>query len=533
MSRRSAILLAAAAAALIGIPLGALMRREHASSRASTGRGRVVRFAGQDWGYPSVFGFYPRGPGYMHMSLLFDTLTWKDEHGVMGLLARSWRVSPDRRTYTFTLRANVRWHDGARLTAHDVAFSIRYLRKHAFTWTDMRVIRSAEALDDLTVAVELDRPHAPFLVDVAGAVPVIPAHVWRGVSDPRKLSGRQAVLGSGPFVLAAYSRTHGTYSYVANEHYFLGRPKVARLQYVAVGDSLLALKTGDIHALSLWSTLLDGATELRGDGRFRVLDGPSAWMLRLVFNHADADLRRRDVRRAFAYTIDLNEIACRLRHGHVLPGGAGFLPPGSPWRNPDIPPHPYDLGQARALAEATGLTNRRFTLLTTPPYVREADYIASQAGKAGIAVSVRSLPPSTQDALLREGKFELAIDGHGGIAGDPDVLRKQFCFPPGGTGVPASPIGAGRSFGYADAEVNALGLAQLVEADEDKRRASVYKMQEILARDLPTIVLWYPKTTFVYRPDVLDGWFYSPGGLAGGIPIATNKLVYIDRRTAR
>ena len=56
-------------------------------------------------------------------------------------------------------------------------------------------------------------------------------------------------------------------------------------------------------------------------------------------------------------------------------------------------------------------------------------------------------------------------------------------------------------------------------------------MQEIIAADLPTVPLWYPKMYFVYDPGALDGWFYTPGGMAGGIPMVENKLVYVERRS--
>ena len=533
MSHRSLWLAILAALALVATPLAVLVHREYASSQKLNGPGRVLRFAGKDWGYPSPFQFYPRGPGYMQMSLLFDTLTWKDEEGLTGLLARSWTVSPDGKTYTFVLRPGVCWHDGVALTARDVAFSVRYLREHAFTWADVSVVADARAVDDRTVAIELHRPHAPFLVDIAGAIPILPAHIWEKVEDPRRFGGEAAVLGSGPFKLERYSKSHGTYSYVANETYFLGRPRVDRLEYVAAGDSLLALKEGEIHALSLWASMLDAVPEFRGDPRFQVLEGPGNWMLRLVFNHADADLSSRDVREAFALAIDLGEIAERLRHGHVVPGSPGVLPPDSPWRNPHIPPCRPDLARARARVRAAGVGRRTFTLLATPQYVREADYVASQAGRAGIAVAVKALPPTTADALLREGRFELAIDGHGGIGGDPDVLRKQFCTAGGGSSAGSSPISTGRTYGYANPELDELGRAQLREADPEARRAIVHKMQEIIAHDIPTVVLWHPKMAFVYRPEVLDGWFYSPGGLAGGIPLATNKLALIDRRPSR
>ena len=54
------------------------------------------------------------------------------------------------------------------------------------------------------------------------------------------------------------------------------------------------------------------------------------------------------------------------------------------------------------------------------------------------------------------------------------------------------------------------------------------RIQEIIAEDLPVIPLWYPSIYFVYDPAVLDGWFYTPGGIGLGIPTINNKLVYVE-----
>ena len=132
MSNRSLAAIGVLALVLVGVPFLVLQHREFGASQSLREGGAVLRLAGEDWGYPSPFQFYPRGPGYVHMSLIFDTLTWKDECGIVGLLAQGWTVSDDRRQYDFTLRRNVRWHDGVRLTAADVVFSLCYLKKHDF-----------------------------------------------------------------------------------------------------------------------------------------------------------------------------------------------------------------------------------------------------------------------------------------------------------------------------------------------------------------------------------------------------------------
>ena len=64
---------------------------------------KVLRIDEENLGYPSVYTVSSRGRGYLLMSFIFDTLTWKDENGVIPLLAEKWDISADQKVLTFTL----------------------------------------------------------------------------------------------------------------------------------------------------------------------------------------------------------------------------------------------------------------------------------------------------------------------------------------------------------------------------------------------------------------------------------------------
>ncbi|MFP4642248.1 MAG: ABC transporter substrate-binding protein, partial [Dehalococcoidia bacterium] len=65
-----------------------------------------------DWGYPSPYTHYSRGPGYIRMSFIFDTLVWKDESKFVSALAKDWEYLESENAYVFNLREDVTWHDG-------------------------------------------------------------------------------------------------------------------------------------------------------------------------------------------------------------------------------------------------------------------------------------------------------------------------------------------------------------------------------------------------------------------------------------
>ena len=92
-----------------------------------------------DWGFPSPYGHYSRGPGYVRMSLIFDTLVWKDQNGYVPALAESWQMDGD--AYVFKLRKNASWQDGEPFSADDVVFTVNYIKEHSYQWVNSEPIK--------------------------------------------------------------------------------------------------------------------------------------------------------------------------------------------------------------------------------------------------------------------------------------------------------------------------------------------------------------------------------------------------------
>jgi len=257
-----------------------------------------------DVGYPSPFAFSALGPGgVVRVSLLFDTLTWKDERGIIPWLAERWGVTGDGLGYTFHLRPGVRWHDGRALTAGDVAFSLTYYGAHPFKWAATDMVERAEALDDLTVSVRLRRPFAPFLEDVAGVVPILPRHIWEPIADPLKYLAPEAIIGSGPFTLASYKEGTGEYLLRANPAYFRGRPLVGELAYLLVpqAQNVVALQQRATDAAL--STDYDVARTFGQGPTYRSLATPPLSIVRLVFNVDRPPFDRAEFRQALAWAV--------------------------------------------------------------------------------------------------------------------------------------------------------------------------------------------------------------------------------------
>ena len=479
----------------------------------------LLRFAWwTDVGNPTPFQVSTTGPGgVVLLSLLFDTLTWKNAQGIIPWLAQSWDAAPDGLSYTFHLVENALWQDGKPLTAEDVAFSFDYYAKHPYRWMPTGMVESATVLGPGQVQLRLKRPYAAFLEDIAGNVPIIPRHVWATVSDPAKYTGADATLGSGPFRFVSRDETAGAYRLTANPAYWRGRPLVAEWRQFTVPATarveIVRQGTADV-SLSSDASVRDLPA---GDARLRIYETAPLSIVRLVVNTTRAPLDRKEVRQAIAYALDRARIATTVTHGPAIVGSAGVVPPETPWYNPNLKQYAYDPAQAQKLLGGQPLTLN----LLADASAREPELLRSMLKAVGITLNVQNVDTATRNQLLTEGNFQLALTSHVGVGGDPDYLRRWYA------GEEANAFAQGSIF-HND-EYTKLGLTQAATLDPAQRRTAIFRMQEILAEELPTIVLYHRRFYWVYDPAVftpLETW----GGLMNGIPFPNNKLVLLGER---
>jgi peptide/nickel transport system substrate-binding protein len=485
-----------------------------------------------DVGFPTPFAFSMVGPGgVVRLSLVYDTLTWKDARGLIPWLATAWQVSPDGRTYTFTLHADVRWQDGRPLSAADVRFTFEYYKQHPFRWVSIDRVTGIAVRDPRTVSISLTEPDAPFLSEIAGIVPILPAHIWRDIEDPAQAQGPRAVTGSGPFQLAAYSSTTGEYLFRAHHGYFKGAPIFRELRYQVLPteqQQLLAVQQGQVDAAL--TTDYAAAESLRTHPPLQVLQTEPLSVVRLLFNTRRPPFNDRLFRQAIAYALPRKQLASLVTHGPALVGGAGIVPPGTTWSNPAVKQYPYDPAQAAVLLDRLGTRmgadGIRRTAAGTPLGVElltdssspDAPLIQQMLRRVGVGVVLLPADPKTRSALVREGRFQMLLAAHIGVGGDPDFLRRWFA------GEQANVLAVGDALD--NDEFQRLAAQQVRTLDAASRRRMIFRMQEILADEVPTLPLYYRRFYWIYNSAKLHP-FETPGGLMDGIPLIENKLVFL------
>lgn len=503
----------------------------------------TLRLQGGGFGIPSPFG-YVAGIGYYRMSYIYDTLLWEDSTGqLQPWLATGFSRSDDGSTYTFDLRDDVRWHDGRPLTVDDVVFTFDYFKANTFSpllVAQPQNVAQVTAVGGQSVEFRLEKPAVTFLESVAGAIPIVPAHIWSSIEDPAAERDLAALVGTGPYRLESFSESEGTFLYTANESYFLGAPHVERIELAPVGDELLGVLGGQLVAGAASEVGPDALRPFQVDPAFGILESDGDFSAPLYFNlgrgGALADVR---FRRACAHAIDRSSLVERIG-GAGLSGNPGFLPPTHPFHLA-VEQYDFDLDAANQLLDAAGYVMGptgvrqtpdgeplRFGLLVDAERAAVAELVVGALRSVGVEVAPNFVDLISLFQNKSRGNYDLAIaffPGPSGISAnsDPDYLRNIYSsrLPPASQAVQ----------GYQNSQLDDLLDQQLVTQDTGERRAMVDRIQEIVADDLPVLPLYYSTQFFVFRKDVFDAWYYTPGGFATGIPQPYNKEALVEGGT--
>jgi peptide/nickel transport system substrate-binding protein len=488
-----------------------------------------------DWGYPNPYRHYPRGPGYVRMSWVFDTLIWKDQNGLIPALADSWSYNPRETAFVFKLNPKAKWHDGRPLTAEDVVFTLAYFKQHPYRSVTLDHVGQGKAEDPHTVVIPLTKPYAPFLCNIGGTMPILPRHVWADVKEPKGYSDPRAFIGSGPYLFRDFNKAQGTYLYEAFKDYYQGRPKADRLIYIRSSQPLMSLLTDQADLVIIQPEM---AETLEKKGMVIIRD-QRGWNKKLMINHRKPPFNDRRFRQSLAHAIDQQEIIDKSQRGFASPASYGLLSVDHEMYNPNTPTYRFDRNKARSLIESLGYQkdNKGFyskegrplklELLASKIAVagqniadRDGEVIKKQLEAVGISVDLVTLEQATTDSQVKEWEFDLAISGHGGIYGDPRTLNEMISSRYGAASVNSARFDA-------SPELNRLMEEQMVTMEPEKRKTLVYKIQEVYAEEVPAISLYYPVTTAAYNPKKGITWYYTRGGISTGIPIPQNKMSLI------
>ena len=470
-------------------------------------------------GEPSILIPMLAGDSASHevAGLVFNGLVKYDKDLTLtGDLAESWDVSKDGLMITFHLRKGVKWTDGVEFTAEDVLFGYKTIidEKTPTAYSeDYKQVKKAEIPDKYTFRVTYDKPFAPALSSW-GNLTVLPKHLLEGKDITKSELGRNPI-GMGPFRLAKWVPGQEV-TLESNHDYFEGKPYIDRYVYRVIPDPatmFLELQAGGVDWMGLTPTQYKRQTiSPYFERNFNKYRYPTFAYTYMGFNQC---LRRDEsgkciekhpwfgdkrVRQAIAYAIDKEEIVDGVLFGLGKPATGPYVPNTWPY-NPNVKKYEYNPEKAKTLlAEAgwrdtdrDGLLDKdgrpfEFTILTNMGNslrMKTATIIQWRLAMIGIKVDIRALEWSTFiNEFIDKRRFEVVVLGWG-IGLDPDqydiwhsskVKEKEFNF-----------------VSYANPEVDGLLESGRRTFDINERKKAYFRIQEILADELPYIFLYVPE----------------------------------------
>ena len=322
---------------------------------------------------------------------IYETLTKINQDGsVSPLLAESWEVSPDLKTYTFKLRRGVQFHNGEPFNAHTVKFAFDRAAAEKSTNKDKRTFAalSTQVVDEYTVVLlnkEVD-PDFLFLMGQATAIITEPKSADTNATKP---------VGTGPYVLAGWNKGASITLSQYPAHRQAAAIKLKRATFKFISDpaaQTAALLSGDLDVF-VRVPAYRSLAQFKANPRFQVIVSGSRAKTILAMNNARKPLDDVRVRRAISAAVDRKAVIEGAVDGFGVPIGSHYVP-GAPGYVDTTGVNPFNIDKAKALLKEAGVTTPLELTLTLPPppYARQGgEVIAAQLAKIGINAKIQNV----------------------------------------------------------------------------------------------------------------------------------------------
>ena len=456
------------------------------------------------------------------VSQIYESLVNRDrDFKLEPALALSWQAV-DTKTWRFRLRPNVRFHDGAPMSADDVVFSIqRALMKTSQRSFQLRGVTGARKVDGVTVDVLLAAPDA-----------VLPEKLWQvgimskawaekhGVTVPQDYNAKQETYavrntnGTGPFMLAKYDPDSRTVLTANPNWWGRGGARTGNLteaQYIVIQSDatrLAALASGEADFVI--DPPFQDVGRLKQDKRLQYVEFSDIGTQYLGFDQARDELQFADVkgrnpfkdlrvRRAIYQSIDVDTIIAKVLRGQATPTGSpvsrlldGYVP--------ELEKRlPYDPAAARALLKEAGYPSGFGVTLDCVNVTYRAavcQAITSMLAQVGIRATYQPSPTATFFPKITQATTSFFEFGWS-PGTDPWAMLNSIVRSYDGAG--AGTFNGGR---YSNAKLDELIDAIRVEPEIGKRRQLIGEALRLIVTDLPLLPLYRRTLVWVMRPGI-------------------------------
>ena len=409
-------------------------------------------------------------------------------------LASDYKVSEDGRTYTFTLREGVKFHNGKTMTADDVVYTFK---SYAESSTDSNLKAGLAAVADVKadgnkVVISLSDPNSDFMAYVA-SVHVIPADYTEQETKP---------VGTGPFRYESRS-VQESIVLVRNDDYYGTKAKLSKVTYkiYETGTALVTALAGG--AVDLVAHLTEAQIKnLSKD--YTVLEGTMNLVQAMYLNNAEGPLADVRVRKALCYAVNVQKMLDLTAGGHGTRVGSSIYPAFTKYFDASLADaYPYDTAKAKELLKEAGYPYGFEMTITVPGnytnHVDTAVVLAEQLKEVGVNATVQEVEWNTWLKDVYQGRnFQATVVGFDASMLTAGAMLNRFVSDSGKNMI-----------NYNNPEYDAL-IAEASSITDDARRTECYRAAEKLLSDDAANVYLQDMADFVAIRSTLTGYQFYP-----------------------
>lgn len=400
---------------------------------------------------------------------IFEGLVKPDKDGnLKPAVAESYTVSDDARTYTFKIRKGMKFHNGKTVTAEDVKYSLDTaggLNGGKALTTELKNVRSVQAVDESTVKIVLKQADYDFLPDLTTAI--TPKGYTQQSTHP---------IGTGPYMFESYAAQQSLVLKKNPDYWQKGLPHFEKVTFKLESDSnalLTDLQGGSADGASIYN---NGVTQLGDD--FQIIQSNSNSVQMLALNNKEKPFDQLEVRQAVSYAIDPDEIIKTVEFGKGVRCGTPVIPGLKKYSDSSLT-HAYDhnVQKAKELLAKAGYANGFSMTITVPSnytvHVDSAQVMVNELKQVGITAQIKQIDFATWlSKVYTNREYQSTVISVDGSTLSPKSYLSRYV------------SSANNNFvNYSSAEYDAVYQQAENEKDEAKRVQLYKQAQQILSKD--------------------------------------------------
>ncbi len=444
--------------------------------------------------------------------LIYSSLLKYNNNGeLVGDLVESFNIDNTGKKYTFKIKENVSWHDGAKLTSDDVIFTFNLIKNPEYR-SSLRLAFidvDIEKIDDYNFSLNIPEPYGPFLSLLT--FKIMPKNLWSGYnSDSIILSDLNLMpIGSGPYKFKSlYKNKNGEikeYELELNEDYYGKKPYLKNIKfefYIDKQEAINALNNKQINGTSYIP--FSSRSDLLAQNSLNIHDLIQAQTIAIFFNSEKNEfLADKENRLWLEKAINKEEIVNDVFYNAYRVSESLYLKE-SPYYINEPETHYFEPNKSKEyfsnkIIESTEESKEEnnvlieLTVVGTDKNIEVAEKIKNYWENSGLKINLKIVNGEQAANIISERNFEAIIYGQE-IGGDPDIFSFWHSSQSSNNGLNIS--------NYNNAQVDKLLIEARTEINNNERVKKYQEIQEILNIEVPAIFLYSPTFTYIHSRDL-------------------------------